>query len=69
MTRHPCDRCGSSSTRRYLPGWRCAPHTPAALAGRPEPGATATAYRPQFGSDPLHVRELARISAYRGSAR
>lgn len=23
--------------RYYLPGWRCAGHTPAALEGRPEP--------------------------------
>jgi len=30
--------CGSSDTRLYACGWRCAEHTPAKLAGRPEPG-------------------------------
>lgn len=30
--------CGSTDqVRRYLPGYRCPQHTPAALAGRPEP--------------------------------
>lgn len=33
--------CVSTETRRYLVGPACALHTPAALAGRPEPGATA----------------------------
>lgn len=28
--------CGAPSIGRYLPGHRCAPHTPAALNGRPE---------------------------------
>lgn len=28
--------CSRESWRRYLPGWRCAEHTPAALAGRAE---------------------------------
>lgn len=51
MTRyaHLCDRCGNSPTRLYPCGHRCADHTPAALAGLPEPGRTATAYRPQVG--------------------
>ncbi|QFY09672.1 hypothetical protein GBF35_26125 [Nonomuraea phyllanthi] len=31
-------RCGATPTRFYLQGWRCADHTPSALAGRPEPG-------------------------------
>jgi putative DNA primase/helicase len=29
-------RCGQPETRRYLNGWRCVAHTPAALAGRPD---------------------------------
>ncbi|MEV0619548.1 hypothetical protein AB0I81_39960 [Nonomuraea sp. NPDC050404] len=33
--------CGATPTRRYLPGHRCADHTPAALAGLPEPPETA----------------------------
>jgi hypothetical protein len=39
---HACDhwsnggRCGNPETRRYINGWRCAAHTPAALAGRPD---------------------------------
>ena len=42
----PCDHwlgderrhCGSTqSVRQYLPGYRCPNHTPARLAGRPEP--------------------------------
>lgn len=28
--------CGAAKTRRYVQGWRCDDHTPAALAGRPE---------------------------------
>lgn len=31
--------CGTPGARRYLTGYRCPLHTPAALAGRPEPGA------------------------------
>lgn len=30
-------RCGATPTRHYLPGHRCPAHTPAALAGQPEP--------------------------------
>jgi hypothetical protein len=29
-------RCGKPETRRYINGQRCAAHTPAALAGRPD---------------------------------
>ena len=44
-TRHPgpCghyeggDLCGALSERRYLNGHRCEHHTPAKMAGRPEP--------------------------------
>jgi Bifunctional DNA primase/polymerase, N-terminal/YspA, cpYpsA-related SLOG family len=48
-TGHPQDRpcdgydpagpCGATPTHLYPAGWRCPAHTPAALAGRPEPGA------------------------------
>ena len=34
--------CGADEARAYLPGMRCPAHTPAAMAGRPEPGRTAT---------------------------
>lgn len=33
--------CGVTPTRHYLPGHRCQQHTPAAIAGKPEPGQTA----------------------------
>ena len=42
---HPCTGygpggpCGATPARLYPAGWRCTAHTPAALAGRPEPGA------------------------------
>ena len=38
---HTCGHtgCGASPARLYLTGWRCGAHTPAALAGQPEPGA------------------------------
>lgn len=29
--------CGATPARLYMPGYRCPEHTPAALAGRPEP--------------------------------
>jgi hypothetical protein len=35
----PAGPCGATPARLYPAGWRCADHTPAALAGRPEPGA------------------------------
>jgi hypothetical protein len=47
--------CERSDTRPYLTGPRCASHTPAALAGRPEPDAlvdpeaTAAALRAKRG--------------------
>jgi hypothetical protein len=31
--------CGAAPAHLYPAGWRCDAHTPAALAGRPEPGA------------------------------
>ena len=34
--------CGVDDVRAYLPGMRCPAHAPAALAGHPEPGRTAT---------------------------
>lgn len=46
-------RCGAAATRRYLPGWRCAAHTPAALAGRaevvPDPERTLAGLRERAG--------------------
>ncbi|WP_144069893.1 hypothetical protein [Nonomuraea indica] len=30
-------RCGAVPARFHVTGWRCTAHTPAALAGRPEP--------------------------------
>ncbi|WP_157255040.1 hypothetical protein [Nonomuraea typhae] len=35
--RHGAGPCGATPTRPYPCGPRCAAHTPAALAGRPEP--------------------------------
>ena len=35
----PDGTCGATPARLYLTGLRCATHTPAALAGQPEPGA------------------------------
>jgi hypothetical protein len=35
----PAGTCAATPTRLYLAGPRCAAHTPAALAGQPEPGA------------------------------
>lgn len=45
----PCGRwdaaaarhCGRTPTRPYITGYRCKTCTPAALAGKPEPGQTA----------------------------
>jgi len=37
----PQGTCGATPARLYLTGWRCPAHTPAALAGRPEPGHQA----------------------------
>ena len=35
----PDGPCGATPAHLYPAGWRCAAHTPAALAGRSEPGA------------------------------
>ena len=35
----PAGPCGATPTRLYPAGPRCPAHTPAALAGQPEPGA------------------------------
>lgn len=50
----PCgwSSCGAVPTRPFAMGDRCAEHTPAALAGRPEPGLSCTPYRPQ-GNYPM----------------
>ena len=34
--------CVSANTRRYMNGWRCKEHSPAAIAGRPEPEVDPT---------------------------
>lgn len=36
MSEHPCRVCGTPAPRRYLTGWCCPRHTPAAFNGRPE---------------------------------
>jgi hypothetical protein len=38
--RHP--DCTSANTLRYMNGWRCKEHSPAAMAGRPEPWVDPT---------------------------
>lgn len=49
--------CGWSDCRApgrpYPCGERCPEHTPARLAGRDEPGRTASPYRPNFTRTPL----------------
>jgi hypothetical protein len=45
----PAHRCGCGSTagvRLYISGWRCPLHTPAALAGHPEPDTHHTPEHP-----------------------
>ncbi|MDF5755801.1 SLOG family protein [Spongiactinospora sp. TRM90649] len=37
----PCGTCGAHPARLYIQGPRCAAHTPAAIAGEPEPGQRA----------------------------
>lgn len=37
----PCNRCGAVPAKPYIQGPRCPQHTPAALAGQPEPGEGA----------------------------
>jgi hypothetical protein len=34
----PAGTCGANPARPFINGWRCPAHTPAALAGKPEPG-------------------------------
>lgn len=46
------DHCGALGERRYMNGWRCPRHTPAALAGR-----TETTPDPAYGAAALRVRE------------
>lgn len=60
------DSCEVRGERRYKDGWRCPRHTPAALAGRPEPptpdpGRTAAALR-ERRLPPVGVREYGRAS-------
>lgn len=47
--------CNRPALARYLTGWRCADHTPAAFAGRPEaapdPASTLDGLRKAAGAD------------------
>lgn len=51
MPSQPCSwygsagTCGATPARPYLPGWRCPAHTPAVLAGQPEPDVAPPAAR------------------------
>lgn len=47
------DHCGALTERRYLIGWRCEHHTPAAVKGRPE-----AAPDPARSADALRTRAL-----------
>lgn len=47
----------TTSVRRYLTGLRCPDHTPAAIAGRPEP-APGPGYTPQATPTPLGASAL-----------
>jgi hypothetical protein len=38
----PQPGCNGTNTRRYMTGWRCKQHSPAAMAGRPEPDVDPT---------------------------
>lgn len=52
--------CGSADVALYAAGYRCPQHTPAALAGRPEPGQGryCAPYRCYCGSCPSWHRPL-----------
>lgn len=47
--------CDATPTRRYQPGHRCAQHTPARLAGRPEPGRAAYRLERQVAHTPAET--------------
>lgn len=56
------DSCDVRGERRYKDGWRCPRHTPARLAGRPEPPTpdptrTATALLQREDWPPKRTRE------------
>lgn len=55
------DNCGALSERRYMNGWRCPRHSPAALAGRtettPDPARGAAALRTREDWPPRRSRE------------
>lgn len=45
--------CGSgNNVKRYLTGWRCAIHTPAARAGHREPGWSGDPIPPRYAPAP-----------------
>ena len=64
-TRQPCPgACGRTDTRLYACGWRCPDHTPARLAGNPEPDvARYCLTRCYCGGCPSYSRPLEPISA------
>jgi hypothetical protein len=60
-----CGRCGGPDAHPYTCGYRDATCTPAALRGAPEPGRTASQYRPQTAPLPIRSRNVTvRLIAY-----
>lgn len=53
-------RCDSTETRRYLVGPACALHTPAAIAGRPEPDTLVDPARTEKAMRVMHSPEWAK---------
>lgn len=56
MTTEVCRVCSAPAQKRYLTGWCCPDHTPAAFAGRaelvPDPRYTLDGLRKAAGIDP-----------------
>lgn len=46
--------CGERAVGRYLPGWRCPVHTPAAILGRPEPDTADAPHPAQLRDEGAH---------------
>lgn len=59
----PACEVGPDDTRAYLVGWRCAQHTPAAIAGKPEPYSSGPRYVPAPRPDPAVARAAAEHAA------
>ena len=57
--------CGAPDARPYAAGWRCAAHTPAALAGQPEPDTAryCAPLRCYCGNCPSYTRPLEPVTA------